>query len=229
MADLIFKPIVHRIQDATYSCYDGASGTGGMLTVAEERLHALAEKQGKKVSIHLFGQETAPETYAIAKADMLLKGEGEQAENIAFGSTLSADQFPTRQFDFMLSNPPYGKTWKVDAEKMGGKKEILDSRFVTSFKDDPKFSMIPRISDGQLLFLLNNISKMKHGTDLGSRIAEVHNGSSLFTGDAGQGESNARRFMIENDLVEAIIALPEKMFYNTGIGTFIWVRWHRHP
>lgn len=223
MADLIFKPIVHRIQDATYSCYDGASGTGGMLTVAEERLHALAEKQGKKVSIHLFGQETAPETYAIAKADMLLKGEGEQAENIAFGSTLSADQFPTRQFDFMLSNPPYGKTWKVDAEKMGGKKEILDSRFVTSFKDDPKFSMIPRISDGQLLFLLNNISKMKHGTDLGSRIAEVHNGSSLFTGDAGQGESNARRFMIENDLVEAIIALPEKMFYNTGIGTFIWV------
>lgn len=223
MADLIFKPIVHRIQDATYSCYDGASGTGGMLTVAEERLHALAEKQGKKVSIHLFGQETAPETYAIAKADMLLKGEGEQAENIAFGSTLSADQFPTRQFDFMLSNPPYGKTWKVDAEKMGGKKEILDSRFVTSFKDDPKFSMIPRISDGQLLFLLNNISKMKHGTALGSRIAEVHNGSSLFTGDAGQGESNARRFMIENDLVEAIIALPEKMFYNTGIGTFIWV------
>lgn len=223
MADLIFKPIVHRIQDATYSCYDGASGTGGMLTVAEERLHALAEKQGKKVSIHLFGQETAPETYAIAKADMLLKGEGEQAENIAFGSTLSADQFPTRQFDFMLSNPPYGKTWKVDAEKMGGKKEILDSRFVTSFKDVPKFSMIPRISDGQLLFLLNNISKMKHGTDLGSRIAEVHNGSSLFTGDAGQGESNARRFMIENDLVEAIIALPEKMFYNTGIGTFIWV------
>lgn len=123
----------------------------------------------------------------------------------------------------MLSNPPYGKTWKVDAEKMGGKKEILDSRFVTSFKDDPKFSMIPRISDGQLLFLLNNISKMKHGTALGSRIAEVHNGSSLFTGDAGQGESNARRFMIENDLVEAIIALPEKMFYNTGIGTFIWV------
>ena len=223
MADLIFKPIAHRIQDATYSCYDGASGTGGMLTVAEDRLHTLAAKQGKKVSIHLFGQETAPETYAIAKADMLLKGEGDQAENIAFGSTLSADQFPTRQFDFMLSNPPYGKTWKVDAEKMGGKKEILDSRFVTNFKDAPKFSMIPRISDGQLLFLLNNISKMKHGTELGSRIAEVHNGSSLFTGDAGQGESNARRFMIENDLVETIIALPEKMFYNTGIGTFIWV------
>ena len=223
MADLIFKPIAHHIQDATYSCYDGAIGTGGMLTVAEGRLQALAAKQGKKVSIHLFGQETAPETYAIAKADMLFKGDGEQAENIAFGSTLSADQFPTRQFDFMLSNPPYGKSWKVDAEKMGGKKEILDSRFVTSFKNNPKFSMLPRISDGQTLFLLNNISKMKHGTKLGSRIAEVHNGSSLFTGDAGQGESNARRFMIENDLLEAIIALPEKMFYNTGIGTFIWV------
>lgn len=223
MADLIFSPIAHRIKDATYSCYDGASGTGGMLTVAEARLQELAEKQGKKVSIHLFGQETAPETYAIAKADMLLKGDGEQAENIAFGSTLSADQFPTRQFDFMLSNPPYGKTWKLDAEKMGGKKEILDSRFVTAYRDDPKFSMIPRVSDGQLLFLLNNISKMKHNTELGSRIAEVHNGSSLFTGDAGQGESNARCYMIGNDLVEAIIALPEKMFYNTGIGTFIWV------
>lgn len=223
MADLIFKPIAHCIKDATYSCYDGASGTGGMLTVAEARLQSLAQEHGKKVSIHLFGQETAPETYAIAKADMLLKGDGEQADNIAFGSTLSADQFPTRQFDFMLSNPPYGKTWKVDAEKMGGKKEILDSRFVTSFKGDPKFSMIPRVSDGQILFLLNNISKMKHSTKLGSRIAEVHNGSSLFTGDAGQGESNARRFMIENDLVEAIIALPEKMFYNTGIGTFVWV------
>lgn len=219
MADLIFKPIAHCIKDATYSCYDGASGTGGMLTVAEARLQSLAQEHGKKVSIHLFGQET----YAIAKADMLLKGDGEQADNIAFGSTLSADQFPTRQFDFMLSNPPYGKTWKVDAEKMGGKKEILDSRFVTSFKGDPKFSMIPRVSDGQILFLLNNISKMKHSTKLGSRIAEVHNGSSLFTGDAGQGESNARRFMIESDLVEAIIALPEKMFYNTGIGTFVWV------
>lgn len=189
MADLIFKPIAHCIKDATYSCYDGASGTGGMLTVAEARLQSLAQEHGKKVSIHLFGQETAPETYAIAKADMRLKGDGEQADNIAFGSTLSADQFPTRQFDFMLSNPPYGKTWKVDAEKMGGKKEILDSRFVTSFKGDPKFSMIPRVSDGQILFLLNNISKMKHSTKLGSRIAEVHNGSSLFTGDAARAKA----------------------------------------
>ncbi len=223
MADLVFAPIADKIKDATYSCYDGASGTGGMLTVAEERLNRLAEKAGKKVSIHLFGQEINPETYAIAKADLLIKGDGDQAEHIAFGSTLSTDQFAARQFDFMLSNPPYGKSWKVDADKLGGKKEIADTRFVTNYKGDAEFGMIPRSSDGQLLFLLNNVSKMKHNTELGSRIAEVHNGSSLFTGDAGQGESNARRYIIESDYVEAIIALPEKIFYNTGIGTFIWV------
>jgi type I restriction enzyme M protein len=223
MADLIFIPIADKIKDATYSCYDGACGTGGMLTVAQSRLLELAEKAGKKVSIHLFGQEINPETYAIAKSDLLLQGQGDQADHIAFGSTLSNDQFPSYQFDFMLSNPPYGKSWKVDAEKLGGKKNIMDSRFVTYFDDDPEFSMIPRTSDGQLLFLLNNVSKMKETTELGSRIAEVHNGSSLFTGDAGSGESNARRYLIENDLVEAIIALPESMFYNTGIGTYIWV------
>lgn len=223
MADCIFMPIADRIKDSTYSCYDGASGTGGMLTVAQDRLNALAEEHNKSVSIHLFGQEINPETYAITKADMLLKGDGEEAEHIAFGSTLSNDGFPSNQFDFMLSNPPYGKSWKVDAEKMGGKKDIADTRFVTSFKDEAEFSMIPRTSDGQILFLLNNIAKMKESTELGSRIAEVHNGSSLFTGDAGQGESNARRYMIENDLVECIIALPENMFYNTGIGTFIWI------
>ena len=123
----------------------------------------------------------------------------------------------------MLANPPYGKSWKVDAEKMGGKKEILDTRFNTYLEDGTEMKMIPRTSDGQLLFLLNNVAKMKKDSPLGSRIAEVHNGSSIFTGDAGSGESNARRYMIENDLVEAIIALPENMFYNTGIGTFIWV------
>jgi len=223
MADLIFIPIADKIKDATYSCYDGACGTGGMLTVAQDRLLELAEKTGKKVSIHLFGQEINPETYAIAKSDLLLQGQGDQADHIAFGSTLSNDQFPSYQFDFMLSNPPYGKSWKVDAEKLGGKKDIMDSRFVTYFDDDPEFSMIPRTNDGQLLFLLNNVSKMKKTTELGSRIAEVHNGSSLFTGDAGSGESNARRYLIENDLVEAIIALPENMFYNTGIGTYIWI------
>lgn len=223
MADLIFIPIADQIKDATYTCYAGACGTGGMLTVAQDRLQTLATRRGKNVSIHLFGQEVQPETYAICKADMLLKGDGEQAEHIAYGSTLSADGNATRQFDFMLANPPYGKSWKVDAEKMGGKKEILDTRFNTYLEDGTEMKMIPRTSDGQLLFLLNNVAKMKKDSTLGSRIAEVHNGSSIFTGDAGSGESNARRYMIENDLVEAIIALPENMFYNTGIGTFIWV------
>ena len=221
MADLIFTPIADKILDSSYSCYDGASGTGGMLTVAQDRLLDLAEKSGKIVSINLYGQEINPETYAINRADMLLKGEG--ADNIAYGSTLADDAFPSRQFDFMLSNPPYGKSWKTDADKLGGKKGIIDSRFVLPFADDGEFNMLPRVSDGQLLFLLNNVAKMKEMTEIGSRIAEVHNGSSLFTGDAGQGESNARRYMIERDLVEAIIALPLNMFYNTGIGTFIWV------
>ena len=202
---------------------DQACGTGGMLTVAQDRLNRIAAENGKKVSIHLFGQEINPETYAICTADMLLKGDGDQAEHIGFGSTLSLDQHSSRQFDFMLSNPPYGKSWKTDAEKMGGKKEILDTRFNTYLEGGEEMAMIPRTSDGQLLFLLNNISKMKKDSPLGSRIAEVHNGSSIFTGDAGSGESNARRYMIENDLVEAIIAVPENMFYNTGIGTYIWI------
>lgn len=223
MADLVFIPIRDQIADATYSCYDGACGTGGMLTVAQDRLTSLASHYGKNVSIHLFGQEINPETYAICKADMLLKGDGEQAQHISFGSTLSADGNATREFDFMLSNPPYGKNWKTDEEKLGGKKNIHDSRFNALTKDGTPLSMIPKVSDGQLLFLLNNVSKMKKDTPLGSRIAEVHNGSSLFTGDAGSGESNARRYLIEQDLVEAIIALPENMFYNTGIGTYIWI------
>ena len=221
--------IVNGVSGASLHCInfgaatDGACGTGGMLTVAQDRLLELAEETGKRVSIHLFGQELQPETYAICKADMLLKGDGKQAEHISYGSTLSMDGNATRQFDFMLSNPPYGKTWKVDAEKMGGKKDILDTRFNTYLEDGTQLAMIPRVSDGQLLFLLNNAAKMKTDTPLGSRIAEVHNGSSLFTGDAGSGESNARRYLIESDLVEAVIALPEKMFYNTGIGTYIWV------
>ena len=223
MADLVFIPIADKIKDASYSCYDGACGTGGMLTVAQDRLLTLAKRRGKEVAIHLFGQEINPETYAICKADMLLKGDGEEAEHIMYGSTLSDDQHASRQFDFMLSNPPYGKSWKTDAEKMGGKKEILDTRFNTYLEGGEVMSMIPRTSDGQLLFLLNNVSKMKKDTELGSRIAEVHNGSSIFTGDAGSGESNARRYLIENDLVEAIISLPDNMFYNTGIGTFIWI------
>lgn len=223
MADLVFMPIADKIKDASYSCYDGACGTGGMLTVAQDRLLTLSKRSGKEVAIHLFGQEINPETYAICKADMLLKGDGEEAEHIMYGSTLSDDQHASRQFDFMLSNPPYGKSWKTDAEKMGGKKDILDTRFNVYLSDTTEIQMLPKTSDGQLLFLLNNISKMKKETELGSRIAEVHNASSLFSGDAGSGESNARRFIFENDLVEAIIALPESMFYNTSLGTYIWV------
>ena len=223
MADLVFMPIADKIKDASYSCYDGACGTGGMLTVAQDRLLTLAKRRGKEVAIHLFGQEINPETYAICTADMLLKGDGEEAEHIMYGSTLSDDQNASRQFDFMLSNPPYGKSWKTEAEKMGGKKDILDTRFNAYLSDTTEIQMLPKTSDGQLLFLLNNISKMKKDTELGSRIAEVHNASSLFSGDAGSGESNARRFMFENDLVEAIIALPESMFYNTSLGTYIWV------
>lgn len=223
MTDLVFVPVADQIKDATYSCYDGACGTGGMLTVAQARLEQLAKRRGKNVSIHLFGQEINPETYAIAKADLLIKGDGDQAEHISYGSTLSLDAHASRRFDFMLSNPPYGKSWKTDADKMGGKNNILDPRFITYLDDGEELKMIPRISDGQLMFLLNNVAKMKEDTPLGSRIAEVHNGSSIFTGDAGSGESNARRYMIENDLVEAIIALPNNMFYNTGIGTYIWL------
>src|SRR5688572_29961557 len=226
MAKLIFLPIAEKIESGTYLLYDGACGTGGMLTVAEETLQQLAEEHGKQVATHLYGQEINAETYAIAKADLLLKGEGEAADNIVGGaehSTLSNDAFPSREFDFMLSNPPYGKNWKSDLERMGGKDGIKDPRFVIQHAGDPEYSLLTRSSDGQLLFLANMLSKMKHETKLGSRIAEVHNGSSLFTGDAGQGESNIRRWIIENDWLEAIVALPLNMFYNTGIATYIWV------
>lgn len=227
MADLILLPIADQIESGTYLVYDGACGTGGMLTVAEERLVELARQHGKEVSIHLYGQESQPETYAIAKADLLLKGEGAEAENVKNHSTLSADGFPGREFDFMLSNPPYGKSWKTDLERMGGKDGIRDARFVVTHANDPEYSLVTRSSDGQLLFLVNLISKMKIDSRLGSRIAEVHNGSSLFTGDAGQGESNIRRWIIENDWLEAIIALPLNLFYNTGIATYVWVLTNR--
>ena len=178
------------------------------------------------------GQEINAETYAICKADLLLKGEGAAADNIVGGpehSTLSNDAFGSREFDFMLSNPPYGKSWKGDLERMGGKKDMRDPRFVIEHGGDPEYSLVTRSSDGQMLFLANKLSKMKKHTPLGSRIAEVHNGSSLFTGDAGQGESNIRRWIIENDWLEAIVALPLNMFYNTGIATYIWVLTNRKP
>lgn len=232
MADLIFLPIAGKIESGTYLLYDAACGTGGMLTVAEEALQQLAKKDGKQISAHLYGQEINAETYAICKADLLLKGEGDGADNIIGGpeySTLANDAFPSREFDFMLSNPPYGKSWKSDLERMGGKDGIKDPRFLIEHANDPEYSLITRSSDGQLLFLANMLSKMKHDTPLGSRIAEVHNGSSLFTGDAGQGESNIRRWVIENDWLEAIVALPLNMFYNTGIATYIWVLTNRKP
>ena len=226
MAKLMFMPVADQIQSGTYLLYDGACGTGGMLTVAEETLQELAEEHGKEVSIHLFGQEINPETYAICKADLLLKGEGDEAEHIVGGadkSTLSADQFRSREFDFMISNPPYGKSWKTDLDRMGGKKGFNDPRFIVSHGDDPEYKLITRSSDGQLMFLVNKLQKMKQRSPLGSRTAIVHNGSALFTGDAGQGESNIRRWVLENDWLEAIIALPLNIFYNTGIATYIWV------
>ena len=232
MAKLVFLPIADQIESGTYLLYDGACGTGGMLTVAEETLQELATERGKQVSTHLYGQEINAETYAICKADLLLKGEGEAADNIVGGpehSTLASDAFPAREFDFMLSNPPYGKSWKTDLEHMGGKKDMRDPRFAIEHGDDSEFSLVTRSSDGQMLFLANKLSKMKQHTKLGSRIAEVHNGSSLFTGDAGQGESNIRRWIIENDWLEAIVALPLNMFYNTGIATYVWVLTNRKP
>ena len=229
MAHLIFMPVADQVRSGTYLVYDGACGTGGMLTVAEETLMQLADERGKEASVHLYGQEVNPETYAISKADLILKGEGDEAANIRYGSTLAADAFHASEFDFMLSNPPYGKSWKTDLERMGGKSGINDLRFVVEHDGDPEHSLITRSSDGQMMFLANMLSKMKQDTPLGSRVAEVHNGSSLFTGDAGQGESNIRRWVIENDWLEAIIALPLNMFYNTGIATYIWVLSNRKP
>jgi len=232
MARLVFLPAADRIESGTYLLYDGACGTGGMLTVAEETLRDLAEHHGKQVATHLFGQEINAETYAICKADLLLKGEGDAADNIVGGpehSTLANDAFPSREFDFMLSNPPYGKSWKSDLERLGGKVGLKDPRYLIEHADDPEFPLVTRSSDGQMMFLANMLSKMKHGTPLGSRIAEVHNGSPLFTGDAGQGESNIRRWIIENDWLEAVVALPLNMFYNTGIATYVWVLTNRKP
>ncbi len=231
MANLVFLPIESSIKSGTYLLYDCACGTGGMLTVAEDTLTAIGAKRGQDVKCLLYGQEINPETYAICKADMLLKGEGESADHIVGGaewSTLAHDAFPAQEFDFMLANPPYGKSWKKDLEAMGGKEEMRDPRFSVIHQKE-ELSLVTRSSDGQMLFLANMASKMNDGSALGSRIAEVHNGSSLFTGDAGQGESNIRRWIIENDWLEAIVALPLNLFYNTGIATYVWVLTNRKP
>lgn len=232
MADIIFEPIADELKHGTYSLYDGACGTGGMLTVGEERLIQLAKEKELRINLQLFGQEISDETYAIAKADALIKGRSDNEFHISCASTLSADAFYGKSFNFMMSNPPYGKSWGEEVKKMtphatANKKDIMDDRFVKpGYANEPDFAMLPDAGDGQLLFLLNMVAKMKTD-ELGSRFASVHNGSSLFTGNAGQGESNARRYLLENDLVEAIIQLPEKIFYNTGISTYIWLLTNR--
>ena len=225
MAEIAFVPIMDKITDSSYLIYDGACGTGGILSVSEERLQQLAEARGKRINTHIFGQELQPETYATCKSDLLIKGDGEEANNISFGSTISEDGKAGMKFDFCISNPPFGTPWKRDLENWGlkDKKDITDGRFLIAYDGNPAYSLVPNIGDLQMLFLANNISRMKDTTELGTRIVEVHNGSSLFTGNAGGGESNLRRYIIENDLLEAIIAVPDKMFYNTGIGTFIWI------
>lgn len=215
MTHILFLPVKEKIKKGTYLIYDPACGSGGMLTEAE---HFALEITNSKANFELYGQEVNPETYAICTSDMLIKGEN--ANNIKYGSTLSKDGFGHLHFDFMLSNPPYGKTWKIDEDA------IVDERGKKGKEviKDPRFQIgLPTISDGQLLFLMNMVSKMKHNTELGSRIATVHNGSALFTGDAGGGESEIRKYIIENDWLECIIALPKNIFYNTGIPTYIWI------
>lgn len=215
MTHILFTPVKDKIKKGTYLIYDPACGSGGMLTEAE---HFAMEVTNHKADFMLYGQEVNPETYAICTSDMLIKGE--KSENIAYGSTLSKDGFPHLHFDFMLSNPPYGKTWKIDEDAIV---EDRGKKGSQNIKDDRFQIGLPSISDGQLLFLSNMVSKMKHNTELGSRIATVHNGSALFTGDAGGGESEIRKYIIENDWLECIIALPKNIFYNTGIPTYIWI------
>ncbi len=217
MTHIIFEPIKDQLKSGgAYLIYDPACGSGGMLTEAETFARQITDN---KSNFFLYGQEVNPETFAICTSDMLIKDEA--PENIVYGSTLSRDGFSEKQFDFMLSNPPYGKSWKIDHDAIvGEKKRIKDMRFIKG---------VPRSSDGQLLFLSNMVAKMKKSSKLGSRIASVHNGSALFTGDAGGGESEIRRWFIENDWLDCIIGLPKNMFYNTGIATYIFILSNRKP
>lgn len=196
--------------------YDPTAGTGGMLSVADE--HLAKHNPGARLVVH--GQELNPESYAICKADMLIKGQ--DIENVVFGNTLSADGLPGKKFDYMLSNPPFGVEWKKIEKEI--RKEAEQQGFNGRFGPG-----LPRVSDGSLLFLLHLISKMRPATDGGSRFGIVLNGSPLFTGGAGSGESEIRRYVLENDLLEAIIGLPTDMFYNTGISTYIWIVSNRKP
>ncbi len=219
MTHILFEPVKDQIKRGTYLIYDPACGSGGMLTEAEKFAENVT---GRKNGFNLYGQEVNPETFAICTSDMLIKGD--KPENIAFGSTLSKDGFSSLNFDFMLSNPPYGKTWKLDENAIVDNRGKKGTGEKAENIKDSRFQMgLPTISDGQLLFLMNMVSKMKHNTELGSRIATVHNGSALFTGDAGGGESEIRKHLIENDWLECIIALPKNIFYNTGIPTYVWI------
>ena len=232
LADLAVVPIADQLEPkTTYAVYDGACGTGGILSIAQERINEIIPDS----NIHLFGQELQPETFATCMADMMISGvlpqtgyslKGTPRKYIAFGSTISEDGHAGETYDFCISNPPFGTPWKEYLRNKGLKEtekmKFTDSRFNLEYDDNGEFSFIPDIGDCQMLFLANNISRMKD-TPLGTRIVEIHNGSSLFTGKAGGGESNLRRYIIENDLLEAIVAMPEKMFYNTGIGTYVWV------
>lgn len=218
MTHLVFLPIKDRIQKGTFTIYDNACGSGGMLTESKE---FITDEKGliqSKATIYLYGQEINPETYAICKADMLIKGEN--PDNIKYGSTLSEDKLSGEKFDFMLTNPPYGKSWEKDQKEL----DVSKKGGITTC-NDPRFQVgITSKSDGQMMFLLNMLSKMKKPSEnngVGSRIASVHNGSSLFNSDSGM--VAIRKYIIENDLLEAIIALPTNMFYNTGIPTFIWI------
>ena len=234
MTHLVFDPLKNQIP-AIITIYDPACGSGGMLTESQnfiEQKYPLPESQGER-SIFLFGKEINDETYAICKSDMMIKGDN--PENIKVGSTLATDSFQGNYFDFMLSNPPYGKSWSSDQAYIKDGNDVIDSRFKVSLPDywgnEETLDATPRSSDGQLLFLMEMVSKMKSPNDnkIGSRVASVHNGSSLFTGDAGSGESNIRRHIIENDLLEAIVQLPNNLFYNTGITTYIWLLSNNKP
>lgn len=239
LADLAVLPVADKIKATTYSVYDGACGTGGILTIAQERIKQIGKEQGKDVAINIYGQELLPDTYATCKADLMISGHiksfqynyaGEEREYIAFDSTVSRDGHAGETYDFCISNPPFGTPWKEDLKKRGLKEtekaKFTDSRFniaIGNGENRKEITFLPDIGDCQMLFLANNLSRMVDDTEMGTRIVEVHNGSSLFTGNAGSGASNLRQYIIENDMLEAIIAMPENDFYNTGIGTYIWV------
>lgn len=239
LADLAVLPVADKIKATTYSVYDGACGTGGILTIAQERIKQIGKEQGKDVAINIYGQELLPDTYATCKADLMISGHiksfqynyaGEEREYIAFDSTVSRDGHAGETYDFCISNPPFGTPWKEDLKKRGLKEtekaKFTDSRFniaIGNGENRKDITFLPDIGDCQMLFLANNLSRMVDDTEMGTRIVEVHNGSSLFTGNAGSGASNLRQYIIENDMLEAIIAMPENDFYNTGIGTYIWI------